>query len=181
MPLMRSTATPTALQMAWLQFPPCVFVHPAQQMLLMHYRLLASLGTQAAQEQWGVDPFDEKHRDTHSFAKRVGRLPEQQENDDVDYRGLLHRDGSVVSAVTLQVGCLRLPSSPPWAAWYNTWLLIKIVAERRSLFVSIPPPPPSPPPLPPCRNASDFSCMWRHLNIAPFVEKPQISPPCRNA
>lgn len=65
-------------------------------------RQLASLGTQAAQEQWGVVAFDEKHRDTHSFAKRVGRLPEQQENDDVDYRGLLHRDGSVISAVTLQ-------------------------------------------------------------------------------
>lgn len=63
-----------------------------------------------------MDAFDEKHRDTHSFAKRVGRLPEQQENDDVDYRGLLHRDGSVISAVTLQVGCLRYtppPLSPP--------------------------------------------------------------------
>ena len=76
----------------------------------MHSRQRASLGTQAAQEQWGVDTFDEKHRDTHSFAKRVGRLPEQQENDDVDYRGLLHRDGSVISAVTLQVGC---PTYPP--------------------------------------------------------------------
>ena len=87
----------------------------------MHYRQLASLGNQAAQEQWGVDAFDEKHRDTHSFAKRVGRLPEQQENDDVDYRGLLHRDGSVISAVTLQVGCLRLsPSSPPFSPCVNT-------------------------------------------------------------
>ena len=79
-------------------------IYLAHQMLVMRYRQLASLGTQAAQEQWGVDPFDEKHRDTHSFAKRVGRLPEQQDNDDVDYRGLLHRDGSVISAVTLQVG-----------------------------------------------------------------------------
>ncbi len=102
--------------MAWLQFTPCLFVYPAHQMLVMHCRQLASLGNQAAQEQWGVDAFDEKHRDTHSFAKRVGRLPEQQENDDVDYRGLLHRDGSVISAVTLQVGCLRYtppPLSPP--------------------------------------------------------------------
>jgi len=106
-------------------------------MLVLHYRQLASLGSQAAQEQWGVDAFDEKHRDTHSFAKRVGRLPEQQENDDVDYRGLLHRDGSVVSAVTLQVGCLRLPSSPPWAAWYNTWLLMKL-AQKGVVFSFLP-------------------------------------------
>ena len=66
-------------------------------------RQLAGLGTKAAQEQWGVEDFKEAHRDIHSFAKRVGRLPEQEDGDDVDYRGLLHRDGSVISAVTLQV------------------------------------------------------------------------------
>ena len=66
------------------------------------------MGNQAAQEQWGVEAFEEKHRDIHSFAKRVGQLPEQQQGDEVDYRGLLHRDGSVISAVTLQVSCLLL-------------------------------------------------------------------------
>ena len=66
-------------------------------------RQLANLGTTACSEQWGVEPFGEKHRDTHDFAKRVGRLPEQRDGDEVDYRGLLHRDGSVISAVTLQV------------------------------------------------------------------------------
>lgn len=50
-----------------------------------------------------MEPFDEEHRDIHDFAKRVGRLPEQRDGDEVDYRGLLHRDGSVISAVTLEV------------------------------------------------------------------------------
>lgn len=65
-------------------------------------RQLANLGTKACNEQWGVQSYDEKHRDIHDFAKRIGRLPEQREGDEVDYRGLLHRDGSVISAVSLQ-------------------------------------------------------------------------------
>jgi hypothetical protein len=42
----------------------------------------------------------------------VGRLPEQREGDRVDYRPLLHRDGSVLSGVTLSVrgaSYLRVP------------------------------------------------------------------------
>ncbi len=77
----------------------------------MLHRQLAALGNQAAKQQWGVEAFDEKHRDIHSFAKRVGRLPEQKDGDDVDYRGLLHRDGSVISAVTLQVSSAPLFSA----------------------------------------------------------------------
>lgn len=72
-------------------------------MYLTWCRQLAELGSQAAQQQWGVQEFDEKHRDIHSFARRVGRLPEQKEGDEVDFRGLLHRDGSVISSVSLQV------------------------------------------------------------------------------
>jgi hypothetical protein len=30
-------------------------------------------------------------RDTHTFARRVGTLPEQREGDDFDFRPLLHR------------------------------------------------------------------------------------------
>jgi hypothetical protein len=33
---------------------------------------------------------------------RVGTLPEQREGDALDYRPLLHRDGSVFSVVTTQ-------------------------------------------------------------------------------
>ena len=40
-------------------------------------------------------------REFTSFARRTGRLPEQREGDGFDYRGLLNRDGSVLSAVSL--------------------------------------------------------------------------------
>lgn len=56
----------------------------------------------------GVEPFEERLRDTHSFGRRVGRLPEQREGDNVDYRPLLHRDGSVLSAVSLKVRAPRV-------------------------------------------------------------------------
>ncbi|KAK9828634.1 hypothetical protein WJX72_001221 [[Myrmecia] bisecta] len=65
-------------------------------------RQLATLGTTACEGGWGTEPFAERHRDTHSFARRTGRLPEQRDGDDVDYRPLLHRDGSVLSAVSLE-------------------------------------------------------------------------------
>ena len=53
-------------------------------------------------QAWGVDPFTERYRDTHEFKRRQGALPVQQASDgSTDYRGLLHRDGTVISAVTL--------------------------------------------------------------------------------
>lgn len=64
----------------------------------------------------GVAPFEERWRDTHDFARRAARLPEQREEDLVDYRGLLHRDGSVLSAVSLQVGLLQ-----QWACLPGSW------------------------------------------------------------
>ena len=44
-------------------------------------------------------PFEEKHRDTHAFARRVGDLPSQRAGEELDYRGTLHRDGTVFSVV----------------------------------------------------------------------------------
>jgi (E)-4-hydroxy-3-methylbut-2-enyl-diphosphate synthase len=64
-------------------------------------RRLATLGTTAAQAGWGVPAFEE-HRDTHLFSRRVGQLPEQRDDDKVDYRPLLHRDGSVLSVVDVK-------------------------------------------------------------------------------
>lgn len=46
--------------------------------------------------------FEEKTRDTHAFSRRVGDLPVQKEGEEYDYRGLLHRDGTVFSAVELK-------------------------------------------------------------------------------
>ncbi|KAK9843665.1 hypothetical protein WJX81_001770 [Elliptochloris bilobata] len=65
-------------------------------------RQLVELGARAMEGGWGVEPFGEAGRDIHTFARRVGRLPEQREGDAVDYRPLLHRDGSVLSALTLE-------------------------------------------------------------------------------
>jgi (E)-4-hydroxy-3-methylbut-2-enyl-diphosphate synthase len=58
---------------------------------------LANLGTQAATESWGVEPFGETSRDTHSFSRRHGALPEQRESDgETDYRNVLHRCASLI-------------------------------------------------------------------------------------
>jgi hypothetical protein len=66
-------------------------------------RQLANLGQAAVSGQWGVDAFENKSRDILSFARRTGRLPEQREGDEIDFRSILHRDGSVLSAPTLSV------------------------------------------------------------------------------
>ncbi|KAJ3675429.1 hypothetical protein LUZ60_004471 [Juncus effusus] len=64
-------------------------------------RRLANLGTLAAERQIGVAPFEEKHRRYFDFQRRSGQLPLQKEGEEVDYRGVLHRDGSVLMSVTL--------------------------------------------------------------------------------
>ena len=71
-------------------------------------RQLVALGARAMEGGWGVEPYGESGRDIHTFARRVGRLPEQRPGDALDYRPLLHRDGSVLSALTLEVGVSAL-------------------------------------------------------------------------
>lgn len=66
-------------------------------------RQLARLGETACSQQWGVDEFENSSRDIHDFARRTGRLPEQRGSDEMDFRSILHRDGSVLSAPTLSV------------------------------------------------------------------------------
>ncbi|CAL8469861.1 g9403 [Coccomyxa elongata] len=63
---------------------------------------LAGFGERACREGFGIEPFTEAHRDIHTFTRRAGQLPEQRDGDSVDYRPLLHRDGSVLSAVSLE-------------------------------------------------------------------------------
>ncbi|CAN8244353.1 unnamed protein product [Cochlearia groenlandica] len=62
---------------------------------------LASLGTKAAKLQQGVAPFEEKHRHYFDFQRRTGDLPVQKEGEEVDFRGVLHRDGSVLMSISL--------------------------------------------------------------------------------
>lgn len=60
---------------------------------------LRDLGA-AALDGRGVAAFDETHRAFRSFEKRKGALPGQRAGDGLDFRGLLHRDGSVLTAVS---------------------------------------------------------------------------------
>lgn len=64
-------------------------------------RRLANLGMRASGLQQGVAPFEEKHRHYFDFQRRTGQLPIQMEGEEVDYRGVLHRDGSVLMPVSL--------------------------------------------------------------------------------
>ena len=66
-------------------------------------RQLAGLGQAACKGEWGVEPFKNNTRDITDFAKRSGQLPQQREGDEIDFRSILHRDGSVLSAPTLAV------------------------------------------------------------------------------
>jgi len=68
---------------------------------------LAEIGTartssESNQAQQLVPAYDDA-RDVFSFARRSGKLPEQREGDEFDFRGLLHRDGSVFQPVTTQM------------------------------------------------------------------------------
>ncbi|KAK6138067.1 hypothetical protein DH2020_028182 [Rehmannia glutinosa] len=64
-------------------------------------RRLANLGMKASELQKGVAPFEEKNRRYFDFQRRSGQLPLQKEGEEVDYRGVLHRDGSVLMSVSL--------------------------------------------------------------------------------
>jgi len=48
-----------------------------------------------------IPAWKETHRDFMNFNKRKGVLPAQQEGDQVDIRGFMHRDGSVFASVSL--------------------------------------------------------------------------------
>ncbi|EPS69702.1 hypothetical protein M569_05062, partial [Genlisea aurea] len=64
-------------------------------------RRLANIGMKASELQKGVAPFEEKNRRYFDFQRRSGQLPVQKEGEEVDFRGVLHRDGSVLMSVTL--------------------------------------------------------------------------------
>jgi len=79
-------------------------------------------------------------RDFQSFARRSGRLPEQQEGDQLDYRGLLNRDGSVLSAVEPEA--LREPQQLYASLGCKTvvGLPFKDISTTDALLLSAPPP-----------------------------------------
>lgn len=60
---------------------------------------LASKNPEAKAKQEAVPKYADT-RDITSFKRRQGDLPEQKETDEIDARGFLHRDGSVISVVS---------------------------------------------------------------------------------
>ena len=62
---------------------------------------LRDVGSTATGEGWGVPLFEERARDYKTINKRKGDLPSQRPDDSLDVRPILHRDGSVLSAVSL--------------------------------------------------------------------------------
>lgn len=73
----------------WLELDPC--------------KKLKAIADTQRDTIWTPTPtWKEETRDFKAFTQRVGQLPLQKEGDDVDVRNILHRDGSVLSAVTLE-------------------------------------------------------------------------------
>lgn len=98
-------------------------------------RQLAGLGQAASSGRWGVEAFRNDTRDIQDFARRNGRLPEQREGDEIDFRSILHRDGSVLSAPTLSVR--PYICNDPEELWYlsssaNIVLLHKELLEAKT-------------------------------------------------
>jgi (E)-4-hydroxy-3-methylbut-2-enyl-diphosphate synthase len=58
-----------------------------------------AINPDARARQAAVKPYKDTRVIT-TYARRVGQLPEQREEDKVDVRGFLHRDGSVFAVVT---------------------------------------------------------------------------------
>ncbi|GAB5357471.1 hypothetical protein AAMO2058_000377600 [Amorphochlora amoebiformis] len=72
---------------------PHLEIHPCQT--------LANIATERYKKAPEKTPdFIETTRDWESFARRETELPAQRAEDKIDFRGLLHRDGSVLSVVT---------------------------------------------------------------------------------
>jgi (E)-4-hydroxy-3-methylbut-2-enyl-diphosphate synthase len=59
----------------------------------------ADLNPEAAARQKAVKTYVDT-RDITAYARRHGALPEQREDDKIDVRGYLNRDGSVISTIT---------------------------------------------------------------------------------
>jgi (E)-4-hydroxy-3-methylbut-2-enyl-diphosphate synthase len=70
---------------------------------LVPCRTLVDIGSSLYDDKMFVDipAWEETSRDFEAFEKRRGDLPAQQDGDQFDVRGMMHRDGSVFSTVSL--------------------------------------------------------------------------------
>ncbi|XP_068652653.1 4-hydroxy-3-methylbut-2-en-1-yl diphosphate synthase (ferredoxin), chloroplastic isoform X1 [Aristolochia californica] len=138
-------------------------------------RRLANLGMKAAELQKGVVPFEEKHRHYFDFQRRTGQLPEQKEGEEVDYRGVLHRDGSVLMSVSLDQ--LKTPELlyKSLAAKLVVGMPFKDLATVDSILVRE---------LPPVEDANARLALKRLIDVSMGVITPlseQLTKPLANA
>ncbi|XP_058094443.1 4-hydroxy-3-methylbut-2-en-1-yl diphosphate synthase (ferredoxin), chloroplastic [Magnolia sinica] len=136
---------------------------------------LANLGMQASNLQKGVAPFEEKHRRYFDFQRRTGQLPVQKEGDEVDYRGALHRDGSVLMSVSLDQ--LKTPELlyKSLAAKLVVGMPFKDLATVDSILVRE---------LPPVEDADSRLTLKRLIDVSMGVLTPlseQLTKPLPNA
>jgi len=75
----------------WLELDPCKKL----KAIADEQREKSKIWTQ------GIPTWRETTRDIKQFTKRDGQLPLQEESDPIDIRNVLNRDGSVISAITL--------------------------------------------------------------------------------
>lgn len=138
-------------------------------------RRLANLGMHASTLQKGVVPFEEKHRHYFDFQRRTGQLPIQKEGEEVDYRGVLHRDGSVLMSVSLDQ--LKTPELlyKSLAAKLVLGMPFKDLATVDSILVKE---------LPPVEDADARLALKRLIDISMGVLTPlseQLTKPLPNA
>ena len=96
---------------------------------------LRDLGMSACADKIGVEGFDEAGRDFKSFERRESELPQQKEDDEIDLRNILHRDGSVLSAVTPAMLASEDPFYRDLGAKLAVGMPLRDIATSDSIFL----------------------------------------------
>ena len=96
---------------------------------------LRDLGMKACADEIGVDEFEETGRNFKSFGRRESQLPMQDEADEIDFRNILHRDGSVISAVTPAMLASEDPFYRDLGAKLAVGMPLRDIATSDSIFL----------------------------------------------
>ena len=96
---------------------------------------LRDLGMSACADKIGVEGFHEAGRDFKSFERRESELPQQKEDDEIDLRNILHRDGSVLSAVTPAMLASEDPFYRDLGAKLAVGMPLRDIATSDSIFL----------------------------------------------
>ena len=98
---------------------------------------LANLGMKACAENIGVKGgFEETVRDFKTFTRRTGDLPVQKADDAIDFRNILHRDGSVLTAVSTKELASEDPFYRSLGAKLAVGMPLRDIATSDSILLS---------------------------------------------